>query len=85
MGNKPAKQEKEKAKDGENDLIRVRIRPEIDQDLVKWLSRDVKQLCTFVPKEPRAIRPPDHEIEYMRLHGLLDLDLDDPDLSHLLK
>ncbi|KAJ4766708.1 aspartyl/glutamyl-tRNA (Asn/Gln) amidotransferase subunit B [Rhynchospora pubera] len=83
MGNQPAKQDKDR--DKESDLIRVRIRPEIDQDLVKWLSRDVKQLCTFVPKKPHAIQPPDHEIEYMRLHGLLDLDLDDPDLTHLLK
>ncbi|KAJ4751443.1 aspartyl/glutamyl-tRNA (Asn/Gln) amidotransferase subunit B [Rhynchospora pubera] len=83
MGNQPAKQDKDR--DKESDLIRVRIRPEIDQDLVKCLSRDVKQLCTFVPKKPHAIQPPDHEIEYMRLHGLLDLDLDDPDLTHLLK
>ncbi|KAK9147578.1 hypothetical protein Scep_006335 [Stephania cephalantha] len=31
----------------------------------------------------QAIEPPEHCVEYMRLYGLLDLDLNDPDLAPL--
>ncbi|KAL9370430.1 hypothetical protein Peur_035570 [Populus x canadensis] len=31
----------------------------------------------------RAVTPPDHYTEYMRLQGWLDVNLDDPDLAHL--
>ncbi|XP_021901419.1 uncharacterized protein LOC110817270, partial [Carica papaya] len=39
----------------------------------------------FTPKNPRAVKPPDHYIEFMRLNGWLDVNLNDPDLAHLLK
>ncbi|XP_068664186.1 uncharacterized protein [Aristolochia californica] len=77
MGNKPAKPEK--------DEILVKVRPPLDQAFVRWLARDVERLHGFTPKKLRAIKPPDHYIEYMRMQGWLDLDLDDPDLAHLFK
>lgn len=77
MGNKPAKQESE--------VIMVKAMPPLDQAFVRWLARDVERVQGFAPKNPRAIKPPNHYIEYMRLYGLLDLDLDDPDLAHLFK
>ncbi|KAK1276472.1 hypothetical protein QJS04_geneDACA011701 [Acorus gramineus] len=77
MGNKPTKQE-----EGE---IMVKAMPPMDRAYVKWLTRDVERLHGFVPKRPRAIKPPDHYIEYMQLYGWMDLDLDDPDLAHLFK
>lgn len=77
MGNKPAKQEREE--------ILVKAVPPLDQALVRWLARDVERVHGFAPKNPRAIEPPAHYIKCMRLHGLLDLDLDDPDLAHLFK
>ncbi|KAK9126055.1 hypothetical protein Scep_014901 [Stephania cephalantha] len=33
----------------------------------------------------QAIESPEHCVEYMRLYGLLDLDLNDPDLAPLFK
>ncbi|KAL0436262.1 UNVERIFIED_CONTAM: hypothetical protein Sradi_0334100 [Sesamum radiatum] len=39
----------------------------------------------FTPRNPPALKPPDHYVEYMRLNGWLDLNLDDPDLAHLFK
>ncbi|XP_072981732.1 uncharacterized protein [Typha angustifolia] len=77
MGNKPAKQKWEE--------ILVRAMPPLDQAFVRWLARDVQRFHAFTPRNPRAIKPPDHYIECMRLYGLLDLDMDDPDLAHLLK
>jgi len=77
MGNKPAKQEREE--------IMVRVMPPLDQAYVRWLARDVERLHGFAAKKPRSVKPPDHYIEYMRLYGWLDLDMDDPDLAHLLK
>ncbi|XP_058109052.1 uncharacterized protein LOC131252346 [Magnolia sinica] len=77
MGNKPAKQDKEE--------ILVKAMPPLDQAVVRWLARDVKRVHDFAPKNPRAIKPPDHYIEYMRLNGWLELNLDDPDLAHLFK
>ncbi|URE03995.1 hypothetical protein MUK42_18537 [Musa troglodytarum] len=79
MGNKPARQETRK------DEILVRVRPPLDPAFVRWLGRDVKRLHAFAPRNPRAIKPPDHYIEYMRLYGWLDLDMDDPDLACLIK
>ncbi|EHA8587322.1 hypothetical protein COCNU_scaffold001880G000040 [Cocos nucifera] len=77
MGNKPAKQEHEE--------MWVKVVPPMDRAFVRWLARDVQRLHGFAPKNPRAIKPPDHYIEYMQLYGWLDLDMDDPDLAHLVK
>ncbi|GMH07344.1 hypothetical protein Nepgr_009184 [Nepenthes gracilis] len=77
MGNKPAKQEREE--------ILLKVVPPLDPAFVRWLARDIKRIEGFAPKKPRAIKPPDHYIEFMRLYGWLDLDLNDPDLAHLLK
>lgn len=77
MGNKQAKQEREE--------IMVKVVPPLDQAYVRWLARDIERLHGFAPRKPRAIQPPDRYIEYMRLYGLLDLDMDDPDLAQLLK
>ncbi|KAL7174029.1 hypothetical protein ACSBR2_033308 [Camellia fascicularis] len=77
MGNKPAKEEKEE--------IFLKIVPPLDRAYVRWLARDLERIHRFTPRNPRAVKPPDHYIEYMRLNGWLDLDLDDPDLAHLLK
>ncbi|KAJ0973359.1 hypothetical protein J5N97_021318 [Dioscorea zingiberensis] len=79
MGNKPEKQTQER-----NEIL-VKAMPPLDQAYVRWLARDLERLHGVVPKAPRAIKPPDHYIEYMRLYGLLDLDLNDPDLAGLLK
>ncbi|KAK7250525.1 hypothetical protein RIF29_33018 [Crotalaria pallida] len=78
MGNKVAKQEKE-------DTIFLKIVPPLDQTYVKWLTRDIERIYGFTPKRTRAVKPPDHYVEYMKLNGLLDVDLDDPDLAHLFK
>ncbi|KAK9755546.1 hypothetical protein RND81_01G033400 [Saponaria officinalis] len=77
MGNRPAKIEKEE--------ILVRVAPPIDPTFARWLARDIQKIEGFTVKNPLAITPPDHYIEYMRLNGWLDLDLDDPDLAHLFK
>jgi len=77
MGNKPAKQEKEETL--------LKIVPPLDQAYVRWLARDLERIHGFTPKNPRAVKPPDHYIEYMRLYGWLDVNLDDPDLKHLFK
>ncbi|KZV30724.1 hypothetical protein F511_33596 [Dorcoceras hygrometricum] len=77
MGNRHAKQEKEE--------LLLKIVPPIDRAYVHWLRRDLERIHGFVPRNHRAIKPPDHNIEYMRLNGWLDLDLDDPDLAHLFK
>ncbi|KAK8478513.1 hypothetical protein V6N13_010206 [Hibiscus sabdariffa] len=78
MGNKPAKQER-----GEE--IILKIVPPLDQAYVRWLARDIERIHGFTPRNPRAVKPPDHYIEYMRLNGGLDVDLDDPDLARLFK
>lgn len=77
MGNKPTKQDSE-------DIL-VKAVPPLDQAFVRWLARDLERVHGFAPKNPRAIKPPDHYIEYMRLYGWLDLDLNDPDLAQLFK
>ncbi|GAA0170304.1 hypothetical protein LIER_40926 [Lithospermum erythrorhizon] len=77
MGNKPPKPEKEE--------VMLKIVPPLDQSYVRWLARDLERIHGFTPRKVRAIKPPDHYIEYMRLNGWLDLDLDDPDLARLLK
>ncbi|XP_061371413.1 uncharacterized protein LOC133313998 [Gastrolobium bilobum] len=78
MGNKVGKQERE-------DVILLKIVPPLDQAYVKWLARDVARIHGFTPKRVRAVKPPDHYVEYMKLNGLLDVDLDDPDIAHLFK
>lgn len=77
MGNKPAKPRK-------NEVL-VRIVPSIDPAYMRWLAKDVERIHGFAPKNPHAIKPPDHYIEFMQHQGWLDLNLDDPDLAHLLK
>lgn len=77
MGNRPAKPER--------DEVLLKIVPPLDQAYVRWLARDLERIHGFTPRNPRAVRPPDHYIEYMRLQGWLDVSLDDPDLAHLLK
>lgn len=77
MGNKPARPKKEE--------VLLMIVPPVDQAYARWLARDLERIHRFVPRNPRAIKPPEHYIEYMRLNGWLDLDLDDPDLAHLFK
>ncbi|XP_051134436.1 uncharacterized protein LOC127253737 isoform X2 [Andrographis paniculata] len=78
MGNKPAKQEK-------NEEVMPKIAPPVDRAYLHWLSRDLERIYGFAPKKPHAVKPPDHYVEYMRMNGWLDLDLNDPDLAHLLK
>lgn len=82
MGNKPAvpvtvKQEREE--------IFLKIVPPLDRAYVRWLIRDLEMIHGFTPINPHAVKPPDHYIEYMRLYGRLDVDLDDPDLARLFK
>ncbi|OWM69031.1 uncharacterized protein LOC116211346 [Punica granatum] len=78
MGNKPVKEEK-------RDEIMLKIVPPLDRAYVHWLARDLERIHGYTPRNARAVRPPDHYIEYMHLNGWLDVDLDDPDLAHLLK
>ncbi|XP_073050875.1 uncharacterized protein [Primulina eburnea] len=77
MGNRPVKQEKEE--------LLLKIVPPIDRAYARWLNRDLERIHGFTPRNPRAIKPPYHYIEQMRLCGWLDLDLDGPDLAHLFK
>ncbi|KMT00611.1 hypothetical protein BVRB_9g219060 [Beta vulgaris subsp. vulgaris] len=78
MGNKPAKKiEKEE--------ILLKFAPPIDPVFGRWLARDIRSTEGYTVKNPPMLKPPDHYIEYMRLYGMLDLDLDDPDLAHLFK
>ncbi|KAL4182916.1 hypothetical protein AMTRI_Chr11g152600 [Amborella trichopoda] len=69
----------------ESDVIQVKVMPPLDQALLKWLTRDLDRIHSFAPRNPRAIKPPEHYIEYMRMNGWLDVNLDDPDLAHLFK
>ncbi|KAL6537877.1 hypothetical protein OROHE_012164 [Orobanche hederae] len=80
MGNKPAKQEKK-----EEELLSKIFIPPLDRPHIRWLARDLERIYRFVPQDPPAIKPPDHYIEYMRMNGWLDLDMEDPDLAHLFK
>lgn len=81
MGNKATTTVKE-----EREEIHLKIVPPLDRDFVRWLARDLQRVQGFKPRHStRAITPPDHYIELMRLNGSLDVDLDDPDLAHLLK
>ncbi|WRX31935.1 hypothetical protein QQP08_024422 [Theobroma cacao] len=63
MGNKPVKQE-------QREEILLKIVPPLDQAYVRWLARDIERIHGFTPRNPRAVKPPDHYIEYMRLNGL---------------
>ncbi|KAK4856202.1 hypothetical protein QYF36_015103 [Acer negundo] len=77
MGNKPAKQERKE--------ILLKIVPPLDHAYVRWLTRDLERIHGFTVRNPRPVKPPDHYIEYMRLNGWLDVNLNDPDLAHLFK
>ncbi|KHG09402.1 Aspartyl/glutamyl-tRNA (Asn/Gln) amidotransferase subunit B [Gossypium arboreum] len=74
----PAKQER-------REEVLLKIVPPLDQAYVRWLARDIERIHSFSPRNPRAVKPPEHYIEYMQLNGWLDVDLDDPDLAHLFK
>ncbi|KAL8211394.1 hypothetical protein R6Q57_005831 [Mikania cordata] len=74
MGNKPVKESEE---------VVVKVAPPLDRAYVCWLAKDLERIYGYVPTKPRAIKPPDHYIEYMRMNGWFDLDLNDPDLAHL--
>ncbi|WRX31710.1 hypothetical protein QQP08_024197 [Theobroma cacao] len=65
MGNKPVKQE-------QREEIPLKIVPPLDQAYVRWLAQDIERIHGFTPRNPRAMKPPDHYIEYMRLNGWLD-------------
>ncbi|KAI5577866.1 hypothetical protein POPTR_009G162200v4 [Populus trichocarpa] len=85
MGNKPTKQEREVvfplAQDRQEILLKVV--PPLDHAYLRWLARDLERVHGFTPGNCRAVTPPDHYTEYMRLQGWLDVNLDDPDLAHL--
>ncbi|CAH9143257.1 unnamed protein product [Cuscuta epithymum] len=81
MGNKPAKP----AARLKDDVVILKIVPPIDHAWARWLARDVKRIHGFPLRNASAIKPPDHYIECMKMNGLLDVDLDDPDLAHLFK
>ena len=90
MGNKAAKQERERSEEKREarkarEVILVKVVPPLDRTYVRWLARDLERIYGFAPTNPPALEPPDHYIEYMRLNGWLDVDLDDPDLAHLFK
>lgn len=78
MGNKPAAPEKKEE-------LLLKIVPPLDRAYTRWLSRDLERIYGFTPRNPRAIKPPDHYIEYMRINGWLDLDLNDIDLAQFFK
>ncbi|XP_042957624.1 uncharacterized protein LOC122293193 isoform X1 [Carya illinoinensis] len=78
MGNRPVKQQK-------REEVLLKIVPPLDPAYARWLARDIERMHGYTPRNPRAVKPPEHYIEYMRLNGWLDVDLDDPDLAHLFK
>ncbi|GAB2234875.1 hypothetical protein Droror1_Dr00004144 [Drosera rotundifolia] len=69
----------------DNELVYKGFRPPLDPLFMKWYTREFDSMHRFTVKKPRSIEPPDHVVEYMRLFGMLDPDLDDPDLAHLIK
>ncbi|KMZ67361.1 hypothetical protein ZOSMA_26G01110 [Zostera marina] len=74
MGNKSSRE----------DVILVRASPPLDPTYLRWIAKDVESMgYNYRPWYRRTIKPPEHYIEYMRLEGLLDLDLNDPALAHL--
>ncbi|CAH2072190.1 unnamed protein product [Thlaspi arvense] len=80
MGNKATTVKEERQE------IHLKIVPPLDKVFLRWLARDLQRVQGFKPKNnTRAITPPDSYIEFMRLNGSLDVDLDDPDLAHLFK
>ncbi|KAB5524450.1 hypothetical protein DKX38_022256 [Salix brachista] len=86
MGNKPGKQEREVVSPlarGRQEIL-LKVAPPLDHAHLRWLARDLERVHGFTPGNCRAVTPPDHYAEYMRLQGWLDVNLDDPDLSHLL-
>ncbi|KAI5592709.1 hypothetical protein POPTR_004G201000v4 [Populus trichocarpa] len=85
MGNKPVKQEREAVSPlaPNRPEFLLKIVPPMDHAYVRWLARDLERIHGFTPRNCRAVTPPDHYVEYMRSHGWLDVNLDDPDLAHL--
>ncbi|XP_065866693.1 uncharacterized protein [Euphorbia lathyris] len=81
MGNKPAAEKKERKRE---ELL-LKIMPPVDRAYIRWLSRDLEMIHGYTVRNCSAVKPPDHYIEYMKLHGWLDLDMDDPDLVHLFR
>uniref|UniRef100_A0A6N2KYA9 Pentacotripeptide-repeat region of PRORP domain-containing protein n=3 Tax=Salix viminalis TaxID=40686 RepID=A0A6N2KYA9_SALVM len=85
MGNKPGKQEREVVSPlarGRQEIL-LKVAPPLDHAHLRWLARDLERVHGFTPGNCRAVTPPDHYAEYMRLQGWLDVNLDDPDISHL--
>uniref|UniRef100_A0A6N2MAN0 Uncharacterized protein n=1 Tax=Salix viminalis TaxID=40686 RepID=A0A6N2MAN0_SALVM len=85
MGNKPGKQEREVVSPlarGRQEIL-LKVAPPLDHAHLRRLARDLERVHGFTPGNCRAVTPPDHYAEYMRLQGWLDVNLDDPDLSHL--
>ncbi|KAL7615243.1 uncharacterized protein LOC111913015 [Lactuca sativa] len=80
MGNIAAKEKEKKREE-----VVIKIVPPLDSAYVRWLAKDLERIHGYVPSKPRAIKPPDHYIDYMRMNGWLDLDLNDPALAHLFK
>lgn len=77
MGNKSSK---------EGDVILVRASPPLDPTFLRWVTKDVESMSySYRPWNRRAVKPSEHYMEYMRLEGLLDLDLNDPGLAHLFR
>ena len=78
MGNRPVKQQ-------EREEVLLKVVPPLDHAYIQWLARDIARIHGFTPRNPRAVEPPEHYEEYMRLNGWLDVYLDDPDQAHLFK
>ncbi|KAL0417558.1 UNVERIFIED_CONTAM: hypothetical protein Sradi_1169300 [Sesamum radiatum] len=64
MGGKPAKLEKK-------EKLGLKIVPPVDRAYARWLARDLERIYGFTPRNPCAIKPPDHYIEYMRFAHLI--------------
>ncbi|CAN4119171.1 unnamed protein product [Withania somnifera] len=76
MGNKSAKPKRDK--------VLLKIVPPLDQAYTRWLAGNLESIYGCTPRNPCDVRPPGHYIAYMSLQGLLDVNLDEPDLARLL-
>eukprot|EP01018_Ginkgo_biloba_P016748 Gb_27508 [translate_table: standard] len=82
-----AEEQKKETDSGKEEFSgEVDVSPKLDPLVVRAIANIYKTYLPFSPKTtPRPIRPNDHYLEFMRLNGWLDLDLDDPDLAPLFK
>ncbi|CAN0900534.1 hypothetical protein LINGRAHAP2_LOCUS20893 [Linum grandiflorum] len=83
MGNNKAMKVEEPQKKEKKAGTLVKVAPPVDPAYTKWLARYLERNHGFKPDDVGAVKPPDHYVEYMQLHGWLDVSLDDPDLAHL--